>query len=91
MGKLLRAAGLSRSTLLADVRALELMVSTGVMESGRCRIRCEQEMFLRGNDTLTVNSKIARWFVVEIFHLLGFRRQRPENGIQVFTRRRETP
>jgi succinylglutamate desuccinylase len=45
----------------------------------------------RGNDTLTVNSKIARWFVVEIFHLLGFRRQRPENGIQVFTRRRETP
>jgi hypothetical protein len=41
----------------------------------------------RGNDTLTINSKIARWFVVEIFHLLGFRRQRPENGIQVFTRR----
>jgi CBS domain-containing protein len=32
--------------LLADVRALEQMVSTGVMESGRCRIGCEQEMFL---------------------------------------------
>ena len=45
----------------------------------------------RGNDTLAVNSKIARWFVVEILHLLGYRRQRPENGTQVFRRRRETP
>jgi predicted deacylase len=45
----------------------------------------------RGNDTLAVNSRIARWFVVEIFHLLGFRRQRPENGIQIFTSRREMP
>ena len=45
----------------------------------------------RGHDTLAVNSRIARWFVVEIFHLLGFRRQRPEKGTQVFTRRRETP
>lgn len=44
----------------------------------------------RGEDTVLVNSKIARWFVVEIFHLLGFRRQRPEGRIQVFTRRRET-
>ena len=45
----------------------------------------------RGHDTQAVNSKIARWFVVEIFHLLGFRRQRTEKGTQVFTRRRETP
>lgn len=45
----------------------------------------------RGRETLVVNSRIARWFVPEIFHLLGFRRQRPENNSQIFTRRRETP
>jgi len=45
----------------------------------------------QGNGTLAVDSKIARWFVVEVFHLLGFRRQRPENDTQIFTRRRETP
>jgi succinylglutamate desuccinylase len=45
----------------------------------------------RDDHTLAVDSRIARWFVVEIFHVLGFRRQRPENRMQVFTRRRESP
>ncbi|HEX4996692.1 MAG TPA: succinylglutamate desuccinylase/aspartoacylase family protein [Terriglobia bacterium] len=45
----------------------------------------------RGEDSLVVDSRIARWLVVEVFHLLGFRRQRPERDLQVFTRRRENP
>ena len=38
-------------------------------------------------DTLIVNAKIARWFVIELFHLLGFRRQRPEGGNLIVSRR----
>ena len=35
-----------------------------------------------------VNRKIARWLVIEIFHLLGYRRKRIENGKLVVTRRK---
>mgnify|MGYP001274306471 CR=1 FL=1 len=45
----------------------------------------------RDTDTVVVDPRIARWLVVEIFHLLGFRRQRPEGRMQVFARRREAP
>jgi succinylglutamate desuccinylase len=38
-------------------------------------------------ETLIVNPKVARWFVTEIFHLLGFRRQRPAGGKLVVSRR----
>jgi hypothetical protein len=38
-------------------------------------------------DTLLVNPRIARWFVVELFHLLGFRKQRPEGDRLVVSRR----
>jgi hypothetical protein len=41
-------------------------------------------------DTLVINPRIARWFVIEIFHLLGFRKQRPEGGRLVLKRRRES-
>ncbi len=41
-------------------------------------------------DTLVINPRIARWFVIEIFHLLGFRKQRPEDGRLVLKRRRES-
>jgi len=34
-----------------------------------------------------VNSTVARWRTVEIFHLLGYRRCRPEGDSMVFTRR----
>jgi succinylglutamate desuccinylase len=40
----------------------------------------------RGN-TVLVHPRIARWLVVQIFHLLGFRRRRSENGLFVFSRR----
>jgi succinylglutamate desuccinylase len=38
-------------------------------------------------ETLLVNPRIARWFVIELFHLLGFRRQRPEGDSLVVSRR----
>ena len=40
-------------------------------------------------DTLRVNPSVARWFVLEVFHLLGFRRQGSENGMLLFARRVE--
>ncbi|KAA3608648.1 MAG: hypothetical protein DWQ01_11125 [Planctomycetota bacterium] len=39
-------------------------------------------------DTYMINRRIARWLVVEIFHLLGFRKRRPEFGKMVVSRRR---
>lgn len=38
-------------------------------------------------DTLLVNPRIARWFVLELFHLLGFRKQRPQGELLVVSRR----
>ena len=42
-------------------------------------------------DTWIVNRRIARWFVIESFHLLGFRRKRSERGQLLVSRRRESP
>ena len=42
-------------------------------------------------DTLIVDPRIARWFVIQIFHLLGYRKQRSEAGKLVLGRRRERP
>lgn len=38
-------------------------------------------------DALRVDPGVARWYVVELFHLFGFRRRRPEAGRLVFSRR----
>ncbi|MGE0681713.1 MAG: succinylglutamate desuccinylase/aspartoacylase family protein [Candidatus Binatia bacterium] len=38
-------------------------------------------------DTLLVNSHITRWFVIELLHLLGFRKQRVEGELLVVSRR----
>jgi len=38
-------------------------------------------------NALRVNPRVARWFPVEIFHLLGYRRRRPGAGCLIFTRR----
>ncbi|MFH0943970.1 MAG: succinylglutamate desuccinylase/aspartoacylase family protein [Planctomycetota bacterium] len=40
------------------------------------------------HDTLLVNPRLARFQVVQIFHLFGFRRMTPEGRCFVFTRRR---
>lgn len=39
-------------------------------------------------NTLIVNTKIARWFVVELFHLLGFRKEMRVNGKLIVTKRK---
>lgn len=39
-------------------------------------------------DTLRVNPRVARFFVVQIFHLFGYRKMMPEGQQFVFTRRR---
>lgn len=41
--------------------------------------------------TILVNPFVARWFVTEIFHLLGFRKQRQRAGLLAFTRRWSLP
>ncbi len=41
--------------------------------------------------TLVVEPRIARWLTVELFHLLGYRRERARDGALRFTRRREAP
>jgi succinylglutamate desuccinylase len=38
-------------------------------------------------ETLLVNRQVARWFVIELFHLLGFRKQRVEEELLVVSRR----
>jgi succinylglutamate desuccinylase len=38
-------------------------------------------------NTILVDRRVARWFVTEVFHLLGFRRERPVGGRLAFTRR----
>ena len=38
-------------------------------------------------DALRVNPHVARWLVVEIFHLFGYRRRRPDGDHLIFTRR----
>ncbi len=40
------------------------------------------------HNALRVNPAVARWFVVEIFHLFGYRRRRPDGERLVFSRRR---
>ncbi|MGE3172804.1 MAG: succinylglutamate desuccinylase/aspartoacylase family protein [Planctomycetota bacterium] len=42
-------------------------------------------------NTILVNRRVARWFVTEVFHLLGFRRQRARGAVMAFTRRWSRP
>jgi succinylglutamate desuccinylase len=39
-------------------------------------------------DTILVDPRVARWFVTEMFHLLGFRKERRRGDRLAFTRRR---
>ncbi len=42
----------------------------------------------RRPDTLIVDRRVARWYVIEVFHLLGYRKRREALGYCAFTRRR---
>jgi len=39
---------------------------------------------------ILVNPRVARWFTVEVFHLLGYRKERPADGVLRFSRRVES-
>jgi len=39
--------------------------------------------------TLLVNGRVARWFALEVFHLLGYRKRRQMGDVLVVARRRE--
>lgn len=41
--------------------------------------------------TILVDPRVARWFVTEVFHLLGFRKRRQRGGLLAFTRRVSRP
>lgn len=43
------------------------------------------------SDSLIINTKIARWFVIEICHLLGFRKHWQKQGVLIVGRRRQSP
>ena len=40
-------------------------------------------------ETLLVNGRVSRWFALEVFHLLGYRKRRQVGDVLVVTRRRE--
>ncbi|MFK7741223.1 MAG: succinylglutamate desuccinylase/aspartoacylase family protein [Planctomycetota bacterium] len=42
-------------------------------------------------NTLLANRRVARWFVVEVFHLLGYRKQQPRGDLLAFRRRLSRP
>lgn len=42
-------------------------------------------------DTILVNPRVARWLVTEVFHLLGFRKERRRGDRLAFTRRWSLP
>ncbi len=42
-------------------------------------------------DALVIDTRIARWFVIEICHLLGFRKHSQVEGRLVVSRRRQSP
>ena len=39
-------------------------------------------------DTLILDRRVARWYVIEVFNQLGYRRRREALGYYAFTRRR---
>mgnify|MGYP002631518855 CR=1 FL=1 len=74
-----------------EVRRFWLRISTGlrVLQVGKLAPLLPGIQRVQGeDDTLDVNPKIARWWVVEIFHLLGYRKHEPVEGRLRFSRRK---
>lgn len=44
--------------------------------------------FMKSNHTMVVNTKIARWYSVEILHLMGFRRKKTRGELTLYLRRK---
>ena len=39
-------------------------------------------------ETLVIDTGVARWFALEVFHLLGYRKRRSEYGKLIVSRRK---
>lgn len=80
--------------LARDVRPFWLLVARGMR-----RLRLDRVVhWLPGvrrdpqdPNTIVVDRRVARWFVTELFHLLGFRKERPRGALLAFTRRWSRP
>jgi succinylglutamate desuccinylase len=46
---------------------------------------------LPSRQSLMINTQIAHWFVIEICHLLGFRKHSQKGGMLIVSRRRQSP
>jgi len=78
LGRSVRPFWLSVSTILRKIRAERLLtLLPGVSKHPILPF------------TLRADPRIARWFMVEIFHLMGYRKARSEGGVRLFTRRPE--
>ena len=44
--------------------------------------------FVQVDDALFVNQRVARWYSLQIFHLLGYRKRRAQGEMLVVSRRR---
>jgi predicted deacylase len=44
--------------------------------------------FMKSNHTMVVNNQVARWYSIEILHLMGFRRKKKEGDFTLFIRRK---
>lgn len=80
--------------LVREVRPFWLKVSTLLRKIGADAVL----PLLPGVDPLSdegqvylVNTRIARWFVIEIFHLLGYRKHAEFEGKLIVSRRRQSP
>ncbi len=76
--------------LARDVRPFWLLVARGMRRLRLDRIVHWMPGVRRDPDdinTILVDPRIARYFVTEIFHLLGFRKERKRGSVLAFTRR----
>ncbi len=80
--------------LIREVRPFWLGVSQWLRQRSADRLlRFFPGVYRLPNDdqSLVINTRIARWFVLEICHLLGFRKHSHWRGRLVVTRRKQTP
>ena len=61
-----------------------------VVGGGQAGLSIAARLTQLGVDTLIVDRHVARWFTVEIFHLLGYRKERSRGDQLLFSRRVET-
>ena len=76
--------------LVRPFRGFWISVSRWLRTLGvdRVAVRLPGVECVGSRDSLRVRKRVARWFVLELFHLLGYRRVREEGGELLLSRRR---